>query len=191
MKPLVLIGGKLALICTVAALVLALVNAVTAPIIKENRARALREGLESVARDSGTADAVIGEVDVVEDVPGVIAVYPLTDSEGTAVGYLLQLVGDGYGGDMEILAGFEPTGQLFAARLMANQETPGLGKKAEDPQYMRMFIGTGGTVGVPARRGDLPAEQADGITGATITFLGVSQAITAGSDFTRSYRPSR
>ncbi|NBC29880.1 MAG: FMN-binding protein, partial [Spirochaetes bacterium] len=43
MQRLLAIGGKLALICTVAALVLALVNAVTAPVIEQNRIERLNQ----------------------------------------------------------------------------------------------------------------------------------------------------
>ena len=178
----VTIGGKLAVICIIAAVVLALINAVTAPVIVENRARALREGLLAVAREAELDSPVLGEQVAVESVDQVNGYYPLLQ-DGAVAGYVVQLVGVGYGGDMALLAGYYPDGELFGARLMENQETPGLGKKAEDPGYMDMFLGHGGTDKIPVQKGDLDPQVADAITGATITFLGVARALAAGSEF--------
>ncbi len=189
MKNLVLIGGKLAIICTVAALILALVNGVTAPVIKANREKALLAGLQQVATEAPVAGLSIGPVIETEESGAVISAYPLRDGDGNFAGFILQLVGDGYGGDMQLLAGYEPTGRLFAATLMDNLETPGLGKKAEDPVYMQMFVGAGATVPMPSGRNDLAAAQADAVTGATITFLGVANALTEGAAFSADFRP--
>jgi electron transport complex protein RnfG len=188
----ILIGGKLAIICIVAAVVLGLINAVTAPVIVANREKALLEGLTAIAAGADLAGPRVGEAvsatesEAVAASDEVQAIYPLVTSDGEVGGYVLQLVGTGYGGDMNILAGYYPTGELFAARLMENQETPGLGKKAEDPAYMNKFVGTGGDSRVPTSPSELSPDQADAITGATITFLGVARALEAGSEFVQS-----
>ncbi len=189
---LVVIGGKLAIICIIAAVVLGLINAVTAPVIVANREKALLEGLNTIAAGADVAGPRIGEAITADDSEVVAAsgevqaVYPLVTGEGDVGGYVLQLIGTGYGGDMNILAGYYPDGEIFSARLMENQETPGLGKKAEDPAYMDKFVGTGGDRRVPASASDLPPDQADAITGATITFLGVARALEAGVEFVTS-----
>jgi electron transport complex protein RnfG len=179
---LVLIGGKLAVICAVAAVVLGLVNAVTAPAIVENRERALAEGLAAITSQSGLSGPAVG--DPVPVAEGAVA-YPIT-SGAEVSGYVMQLTGTGYGGDMQLLAGYYPDGELFAAQLMENQETPGLGKKAETAAYMQKFIGSGATIPVPVSKSDLPASEADAITGATITFIGVGRALSDGSDQVRA-----
>jgi electron transport complex protein RnfG len=183
---LVIIGAKLALICTIAAVVLALVNAVTAPVIVENRARALAEGLAAVAGKSGVPGVQVGDAHAIADSEVVSTAYPITSADGAAVGFILQLVGIGYGGDMQLLAGYYGSGELFSARMMENQETPGLGKKAEAPQYMEMYIGFGAASPIPTSKSHLPAGQADSITGATITFLGVGRALAGGSELVRT-----
>jgi electron transport complex protein RnfG len=100
------------------------------------------------------------------------------------VGAILELIGDGYGGDMKILARYGPEGVIQAVTLMDNLETPGLGKKAETPEYMEKFIGTGGRdKPVPVRKNMLVPGEADAITGSTITFLGVSQALAEGARY--------
>lgn len=182
---LVVIGGKLALICTVAAVILGLVNAVTAPVIVENQAKALARGLAVIADQSGVPGAQVGEASTISDSTVVQTAYPITGTDGAAVGFILQLVGVGYGGDMQLLAGYYPTGELFSAQMMENQETPGLGKKAEAPEYMEMFIRSGADAPIPTSKSDLPAGQADAITGATITFIGVARALADGSGLAR------
>ena len=182
---LVLIGAKLAVICVVAAVVLGLTNAVTAPVIVENRARALAEGLAAVASGAQIPGATVGEGSPLEDAPSATAVYPITDADGSLAGAIFQLVGVGYGGDMQLLAGYYLTGEVFSVRMMENQETPGLGKKAEAPGYMDMYLGSGAGTPVPVSKTHLPRAQADAITGATITFIGVGRALADGSDLAR------
>ena len=182
---LVIVGGKLALICTVAAVVLGLTNAITAPVIVENRARALAEGLAVVVGKSGVPGSQVGEASPIVDSTVAQTAYPITGVDGEVVGFILQLVGIGYGGDMQLLAGYRPTGELFSAQMMENLETPGLGKKAEAPAYMEMFIGSGAESPIPVSKKELPADQADAITGATITFIGVGRALADGSELVR------
>jgi electron transport complex protein RnfG len=92
----------------------------------------------------------------------------------------------GYAGDMNIIAGYAMDGELFSAILMENQETPGLGKKAERPEYMEKYIGHGAEQPVPSRKDQLPQKQAEAITGATITFRGIGEALQAGSQFVKT-----
>lgn len=186
---LVSVGGRLALICTIAAVILALVNAVTAPVIVENKAMALREGLIAVADRAGIAGLTLGEQSTVEDVDQVVGFFPLVAAAKPAA-YVVQLVGVGYGGDMNLLAGFYPDGELFAAQMMDNLETPGLGKKAEEAAYMEKFLGRGGAERIPTRRSDLAGQDADAITGATITFIGVARALDSGSSFVAAIETS-
>lgn len=148
-------------------------------------------GLAQIADGANLINVRIGE-GVTAEASGAVAAsdevnaaYPLITGSGEAGGYILQLTGTGYGGEMSLLAGFYPGGEVFAAQLMENQETPGLGKKAEDPAYMGKFLGTGGERPVPTGRTELPPAEADAITGATITFLGVARALESGSGFVR------
>ncbi|WP_321992022.1 FMN-binding protein [Marispirochaeta aestuarii] len=178
MKTITVIGGKLALICAVAAFSLGLVNAVTAPRIEELRRARLQAALAAVVPE-GSA----GEYEEVAESGVVRGYYPVTSASGEKVGYVLRLVGSGYGGDLNMIASYLKAGTVHSAVLMDNQETPGLGKEAEKPEYMRMFKGTGGEKEVPYRKSQLPQDQADAISGATITFSGIGKALNTGSEF--------
>ena len=174
MNEMVRVGGKLALVCAVAAIALGFVNAVTAPAIARAKAKQLAEALDLVR---GTATA--GAERIVEDHTVVMGYYPLADG-GESSGYILKLKALGYGGDMELLASVAPGGVIRSVVLMDNLETPGLGKEAEKPAYMEKFIGTGGEKGVPLLKHQLTQSQADAISGASLTFMGLAEALNAG-----------
>ncbi len=179
MNNIISMALKLLIICSTAAFSLGVVNALTAPEIQrledDAKAKALSE-LISV----GIADA--NEENIVEDNDFVSSYYFIKDGNDK-IGYILYLNAKGYGGLMTVMASYENDGQLIDAILMNNQETPGFGKKAEKSGYMDKFKGFGN------RGNDLPLygyqveESVDTISGATITFMGISSALKSGSDY--------
>jgi len=181
MKSIVTIGSKLALICAVAAIVLGLVNSVTEPAIEQNRKDELQRALNSVV-----SDGTVGEELTADDNPGIEGYYPVTGGDKKNTGYALKLIGIGYGGDMNILSYYGTDGEVKSVVLMENSETPGLGKMAEKNEYMAKFIGTGGSKPVPVRKDQLPQAEADAITGATITFMGIAKALDNGASFVKT-----
>jgi len=219
------IGVRLFVICTAAAVGLGLVNEITEPRIAAQRVADRRQVIASFI-DKGEAGAAVAGSGGVEEY------YAVADGDKT-LGYVLALVGSGYGGELRLLAYYDVDGAIRAARLVDDQETPGLGKKAETEEYMAMFTGTGGDRPVPvskamlasgasggASAGAAPAapapaaaaqaaapwasmsraglrgwlfggsggagSPADAVTGATITFRGVSTALAEGSRFVKS-----
>lgn len=181
MKTVMLTGLKLFLICAVAAVTLGGINALTEPVIIQRKIQELQKALHELSPDAQSGEAV-----AVADNPVVLKRYPLSKA-GRSAGTILELRGSGYGGELKILARFAPDGAIVAVKLMDNLETPGLGKKAENPAYMEKFIGTGSEgKPVPVRKDMLSAPQADAVTGATITFLGVSKALAEGARYVRS-----
>jgi Na+-translocating ferredoxin:NAD+ oxidoreductase subunit G len=182
MKDVLRIGGRLAVICAVAATILGGINALTEPRIEWIQQQRLDAALQNVSRGNKT-----GEMVTVEDSKVVKAYYPIIAENSKDVsGYVLRLVGQGYGGDMVILAGIAKNGEVFSAELMQNQETPGLGKEAEKQEYMKKYTGKGEEDMIPVRKDMLSQEQADSITGATITFIGIGKALAEGSDFVKN-----
>ena len=178
MKELTAIGGRLGIICAVAALVLGLVNSITEPRIAELKAEKLYQALSAVA-----PAGEIGEEVFTETEGAVQSYYPVT-ADGRAVGYVIKAAG--YAGDMKVLASFTADGAMVDARLMDNQETPGLGKEAEKPEYMQKYAGTGADKPVPVKKSQLSQTEVDSISGATITFMGIGKALEEGSGFVKS-----
>ena len=178
MKNVVVVGLKLFAICAVAAVTLGGINAITEPVIIQRKIMELQQALDEL-----TPDAETGAAAAVPDNPVIVRRYPVT-KEGKSAGMLLELQGSGYGGDMKILARYDEDGTIRAAKRMDDTETPGLGKKAENPAYMEKFIGTGSQDNpVPVRKDMLKSADADAVTGATITFLGISKALAEGAEY--------
>ncbi|MCG8453913.1 MAG: FMN-binding protein [Spirochaetales bacterium] len=161
---------RLGAIGAVAALLLALMNTFTEPVIAEQKAQKLNSALTVL---SGGIQPGREEM---APAPGIARRWPL----GAGEGWILELDAVGYGGPMTVVASFTSKGEVMAARLMANSETVGFGKNAEDPTYMDIFVGSGQSVPVPVTKTAL-GDDADVVAGATVTFSGISAAIAAGS----------
>lgn len=86
---------------------------------------------------------------------------------------------------MKLVASYDLAGEIIAVKMLSNSETPGIGKKSEDPSYMDKFIGTGGDGEVPTSKSQLSSDQAQAVSGATVTFTGISKALDYGSDYVR------
>ncbi len=173
-------AGKLALICLVSALVLGVVHAWTAPVIAAGEDGALRR---DIARMAG--GGVVGRESAEGAAGAVRGFYVVKDKAGKTALYILRLAGSGYSGELPLLAAYKPDGEVRDAVLRDSGETPGLGKKAEDPAYMRRFVGGGAARPIPTRKSMLGREDADAVSGSTVTFIGVGRALEEGSLFVR------
>lgn len=172
---------KLLIICSAAAFALGVVNALTAPEIQrlEDAAKAKALG-ELINRGSADANKEI----FVEEHDTVASYYLIEDGDDT-IGYILYLNAKGYGGTMTVMASYTKTGDVIGSVLMNNSETPGFGKKAEKSGYMDKFIGRGSDGNALPLFSYQVDEEVDTVTGATITFMGISTALKNGSDFVK------
>ena len=166
------------LICAVCTALCAVVNEVTAPVIAQSVEADRVSALSDVSAGYGIGE----QVDVGD---GSVNYYvPLLDGDAAA-GYIVELQTSGYGGAMTVIASYKTDGTLMEAKLMANSETPGLGKKAEDSSYMDKFRGLGGSEPLPASKSDLSAEDNAAVSGASVTFNGIASALINGSNFVK------
>ncbi|MBR2282169.1 MAG: FMN-binding protein [Spirochaetales bacterium] len=180
LKYIVKTAVVLAAICAVAAVVLAGLNEVTDPKIQEYEAQKVISALEEVS-----CGMQIGEKKDVNQ-SYVAYMYPLS-SGGKDQGYILGLTSTGYGGELTLVASYDLNGVVMAAKLVADEETPGVGKKAENEGYMDKFVGTGtSTAPVPTSKSMLSDADSAAVSGASITFTGISKALAYGSDFVKS-----
>lgn len=177
MNEVMKIGGKLAAICAIAAIALGVVNAITEPIILTARAEKLKKALSKLSMD-----LEIGEFSIVENDTSIRGYYPLTGSDGIEA-YIINVIGAGYGGDMNLLTAISLEGEVLSVKLMDHSETPGLGKEAENASYMEMYIGTGKDSVIPSSKTHISAEDSDSITGASITFISIGKALNEASVF--------
>ncbi len=175
MKQYLKVAFSLFLICAVAASLLAVINAITAPVIAQNSEK------ETIEAYNAIAAGYTFDLDELKesDTAGVEYTIPLYDGNELA-GYIAGLVGNGYGGAFTLVASYSIDGTLLEAKMMGNSETPGLGKKAEESWYMKQFAGLGGDKPLPESKSDLADPSA--VSGASVTFNGVNKAIKTGSE---------
>jgi len=98
------------------------------------------------------------------------------DQSFPAVGYAFMTDGKGYGGKIGILVGLETNRALRGIRVISHQETPGLGAKITDTDFLDQFVGLVPAQLALARDGGA----VDAITGATISSRAVAEGISAG-----------
>ncbi len=165
---------RLGIIGAVAALLLAVVNNFTEPVIADRKVAELEAALTVLA--SGGKPG-IGELTPAE---GVFQRWSIDSDQG----WILSLDAVGYGGPMNVVASYTTSGTVMVARLLDNTETVGFGKKAENTDYMKIFVGTGGAEPVPVDKAALGAD-VDVVSGATVTFGGIANAIAHGSEIVR------
>lgn len=197
---------RLTLICAVAALILGVVNIVTEPLINERKVLEKEMALKTLSDGDNVGDVqypadssdlhtnlmaslveqgVIGADDDLDEKELITSIYPV-DTMGTVTKYILQIEGSGYGGKMIFLAVFNIDGSFVKAKLMENNETPGLGKKAEDPLYYNMYLGRGTEADpIPVSKRALSDSDGEAISGSTITFNGISIALALGSEYVK------
>ena len=164
--------------------ILAYVNHLTEGPISEQKEKTLANGIKTVMVCNDLVVANTNEVK--QNVDGkelTYVIYNVKDAQGKNLGAAVESTTMGFGGDLKVLVGFNPEGNILGYTLLEHAETPGLGAKAD--QWFQK-----------GQKGDIigksPAEpltvskdggQVDAITASTITsraFLkAVNQAYSA------------
>ena len=95
---------------------------------------------------------------------------------GSLVGQAVMAQATGYGGAIDILIGLEPDQRLRGIRVISQSETPGLGAKIVEADFLEQFAGM--TLGDLALRKN--GGSVDAITGATISTSAVIDGVRRG-----------
>ena len=114
----------LAAICLVVTGILAYVNTVTAPIIKDAEEKAAAQARAEVLSEAKSFE----KIDVKGLPEGVTEVYKGNDGTG----YVFMLTQKGYGGDISLICGMKPDGSIEAIKTLKHSETSGIGSKVVD-----------------------------------------------------------
>lgn len=163
-KQIASLGLSLLIITAVAALVLSLVNALTADTIAMRQEAARQEAMLCVMPSADVFSDLYSEDETIERITGAY--------HGTRfVGYCVEVSPNGFGGAISLMVGVNPNGKVTGVTVLSHSETPGLGAKAEDPDFLEQYIGKSGKISVGQQGNSINA-----ITGATIT----SKAVTEG-----------
>ena len=113
--------------------ILAYVNNLTSGPIAQQKEKALADGIKAVM---GGGELSVAKTDTVRqnDEKGkemTDIIYQTQDSQKKDLGAAVESTTQGFGGDLKILVGFDPEGNILGYTLLEHAETPGLGAKAD------------------------------------------------------------
>ena len=113
--------------------ILAYVNHLTEGPISLQKEKALADGIKTVMVCN---DLVVAKTDEVKqnDAKGkeiTFTIYQIKDAQGQDLGAAVESTTGGFGGDLKVLVGFDPEGNILGYTLLEHAETPGLGAKAD------------------------------------------------------------
>ena len=163
------LAGTLFLIAAVVAMVLAGVNAVTAPAIAELNAAKTQEAISAVL--PGGFDTEITDF---ADASGIVSkIY-----QG-ANGYAVEVGPGGFDNTITMMVGIDNEGKVLGISVVSHTETAGLGAVAAAGTpagiaFRDQFVGASGAVTVTKDGGTM-----DAITGATITSRAICVGVNA------------
>ncbi len=167
MKETIKLGLILLLITVVSAGVLAISNNMTKDKIAELEMAGSIGALKDIFGDlnfkpfdEGKQEEIIGSN------PFVIEIFEALEGD-SLVGYAIKHSTKGFGGEIQMMSGFKLDGTLAGMKLLEHGETPGIGAKAEEPDYTDKFVGL-------SLSNDIAVEI---ISGATVTSNGVLKGI--------------
>jgi electron transport complex protein RnfG len=113
--------------------ILAYVNDLTSGPISEQKEKALADGIKTVMVCD---NIVVAHTDTVkQNGPKgkelTYIIYQTQDAQGADLGAAVESTTGGFGGDLKVLVGFDPNGNILGYALLEHAETPGLGAKAD------------------------------------------------------------
>lgn len=187
--------GNMALALTLVAVAaggtLAWVNHVTEGPIKLQAEKTLAEAIKDVMNTTALSVASTDTV-AMKDANGdesKYVVYSAVDGNGKPIGWAVESVVMGFGGNLKVLTGFSPDGIVLGYRVLQSSETPGLGQKAgqwfqKDGKgcIIGRDMSDGTTLMVTKDGGDV-----DAITASTITSRALLKAVNRAFDACRKF----
>lgn len=102
------------------------------------------------------------------------------DAAGSQLGYVVNSTSnESYGGAVRLSVGMEADGTVKGIEILEISDTPGLGLKAEEPEFKDQFVGKNSEGLTVVKGGNAGEDQIDSISGATITSSAVTNAVNA------------
>ncbi|MGI6742347.1 MAG: RnfABCDGE type electron transport complex subunit G [Eubacteriales bacterium] len=155
----------LLLISAVIALLMALVNGFTKDKIASNNLKATEEAIARIYPKFDLTTEIESDIEL-----PIKAVYRL-DEGGALLGYCVSVQPSGFNGAIEMMVGINPDGTITGVEIISHTETPGIGAAADDPEYLKDYIGLSGNISF--------GDGIDALTGATISSKAILSGVNA------------
>ena len=163
---LVRLGAILFLITAIAGCCLGYES--TKDVIADKKEEVNQRAYAKVLPDAG----VLTKLEVQPDQKAVLEVYRAENG-----GVAMKVMGTGYGGDMEMAVGIDADGNVTGVSIISHGETPGLGAKATEADFIDQYSGKNAKETLTVVKGDAAENEISAISGATITSRGVTEGV--------------
>lgn len=178
MNDIVTPGIRLLVICAVSVLLLSFASETTKEAIAKQNAKTEATSMQLVLPEA----TEFGNKQELSD--GNVYLVAEGTNGGELKGYVIGVTSSGFGGELKIMVGVSPDGVVQGANVLSHSETPGLGAKAQDAEFIDQYKGQKTDKELVVVKGK---EASDGeiqaITAATIT----SKAVTVGVNEATTY----
>ena len=152
------------------ALLLAVVNGITAERIALSKEEKTKAALSAVMPEGAVLE---DQLSTFPDETGLV-----TAAYKTSNGYVFQVAPGGYGGEITMMVGVDSNLTVSGVEIISHSETPALGenaaKGATGEAFRGQFVGQSGSLAVAKDGGRIEA-----LTGATVTSRAVTKGVSA------------
>lgn len=153
---------------------LSFAKVLTEPAIKKATDEAIKKAFEQVcpgyfSNENITSDVVGASAGYDAHLTDDESVLRVQDAAGLFLGYIVKATSGGYGGDLNLIIGFDKDGKITSV-VYANtpSETPGVGMKTTKESFRNTFIG----------HNIDDVSSVDTITGATVSSTAFKEAVS-------------
>ncbi|HCQ90923.1 MULTISPECIES: RnfABCDGE type electron transport complex subunit G [unclassified Clostridium] len=174
MKENLKLGGILLVITAIAGIILGIAYSVTMGPIMAKEKEAKNAAMREILPDA--EDFQEFKFDNAST-PEIIAVQSGVKG-GANAGYCINVSTSGYGGPINMMIGISSDGTVKGIKILSHTETPGLGAKAEEPEFTDKFKEKKADSELTVVKGDASGDdQIAAISGATITSKAVADGV--------------
>jgi len=155
----------LTVICSLCGMFVSAVHVLTLPKIRENEKQKTEQSIFEVFPEAKnmTSTSLSVESSIIEEL------YRYEDSSTKTGAYAAIAAPKGFQGEIRMCVVVSENGTVLGVRVLSNSETPGLGEKACEAQYLDAYRGLSGPV--------LFGDKVDAVSGATISSRAVLSAV--------------
>jgi electron transport complex protein RnfG len=190
MRDILKLGIILAVVCIVAAGLLAVTNGITEPLITQQaiateiaaKQAVLPQGQEFEDMDTNTMNDIFNSAGN-EDLSNVVLVTMAYDADNQFVGMAIKTTVSGFGGDILMLIGIDAQGTVTTYQVLSHTETAGLGDNMNKDYFKNQFSGKSTQESLTVvKRSPANDTEVQAITGATISSKAVTLAVNSAMD---------
>lgn len=159
------VGGTLFAIAAIMAFALAMVNGFTAERIEANATAETNASIAEVFGEGIDFTTVEGDFE-----SPVKTVYEVKRGD-EMLGWAVACAPMGFKAEIDMIVGVAPDGTCLAVKVVSLSETPGLGAKIAEEEFLSQYIGKSGTLEVKV--------DIDEVASATISSVAANSAVNA------------